>query len=98
MAMNRPFRFVTPDRLQIQEGGGCLSAFGFPFFGAGIFLFLILLGVVPVSNADVMPWWAWPALVLMAIAFTAVGGGLAFGRSWTTIDRAQREVVKQWGL
>ena len=98
MAMNRPFRLLTPDRLQIQEGGGCLSVFGIPFFGAGIFLFLILLGVVPLSNADVMPWWGSPALVLMAIAFTAVGGGLVFGRSWTTIDRAQREVIRQSGL
>ena len=55
--MNRPLQLVTPDRLQIREGGGCLSVFGIPFFG-----------------------------------------GLAFGRSWTTIDRAQREVLKQWGL
>ena len=91
-------RFVSPDRLQIQEGGGCLSVFGIPFFAAGVFLFLVVLGIVPVGNADELPIFMWPFLVLMAIAFTAVGGGLVFGRSWTTIDRAQREVVKQWGL
>ena len=96
--MKPPFRLVEPDRLQIREGGGCMSAFGLPFFGAGVFLFLTLLGVVPVSNANELPTLAWPFLVLMAIAFTTVGGGLVFGRSWTTIDRARREVIKQWGL
>lgn len=96
--MNGPVQLVTPDRLRIQEGGGCLSVFGLPFFGAGVFLFLILLRIVPVNNADQMPASMWPLLVLMAIAFTTVGGALVFGRSWMTIDRAQREVVKQWGL
>ena len=96
--MSRPFTLVTPDRLQIREGGGCISVFGLPFFGAGVFLFLSLLGVVPVSNANDMPALAWPLLMLMAIAFTTVGGVLVFGRSWTTIDRAQREVIKQMGL
>ena len=75
-----------------------MSVFGLPFFAAGVFLVLTVVGVVPVSNADELPALAWPVLVLMAIAFTAVGGALVFGRSWTTIDRAQREVSKQWGL
>jgi hypothetical protein len=96
--MKRPFTLVTPDRLQIREGGGCMSVFGLPFFGAGVFLFLSLLGIVPVSNADELPTLAGPLLVLMAIAFTAVGGVLVFGRSWTTVDRVQREVIKQMGL
>ena len=91
-------RYDTPDRLQIQEGGGCFSVFGLPFFAAGVFLFLVVLGIVPMSNADDQPTFLWPLLVLMAIAFTTVGGALVFGRSWMTIDRAQREVVKQWGL
>ena len=91
-------RYVTPDRLQIQQGGGWFSVFGLPFFAAGVFLFLVLLGIVPVGNADEMPTVVWPLLVVMAIAFTTVGGALVFGRSWMTIDRAQREVVKQWGL
>lgn len=96
--MNRPFKLVTPERLQIREGGGCMSVFGIPFFAAGVFLFLSLLGIVPVSNADELPALAWPLLVLMAIAFTIVGGVLVFGRSWTTVDRAQREVIKQMSL
>ena len=75
-----------------------MSVFGIPFFGAGVFLFLTLLGIVPLSNADEQPTLVWPLMVLMAIAFTTVGGVLVFGRSWTTVDRAQREVVKQMGL
>ncbi len=75
-----------------------MSVFGLPFFGAGVFLFLVLTGIVPVNNADELPTWAWPFLILMALAFTGVGGGLVFGRSWTTIDRAQRQVVKHMGL
>ena len=96
--MKRPFQLVTPERFQIREGGGCMSIFGIPFFAAGVFLFLSLLGIVPVNNANELPALAWPLLVLMAIAFTTVGGGLVFGRSWTTVDRAQREIIKQMGL
>jgi hypothetical protein len=93
--MNPPFQLVTPDRLQIREGGGCLALFGMPFFAAGVFLTLTAIGVVPVGNANAL---VRPVLALMAVAFTTVGGTLAFGRSWTTIDRAQQQVVKQWGL
>ena len=91
-------RHVTSDRLQVREGGGGIALFGLPFFAAGIFLGLTALGLVPMSNAHEMPAWGWPALVLMAVAFTGVGGTLVFGRSWTTIDIAQRTVLKQWGL
>ena len=96
--MNRPFHLATPDRLQIREGGGCMSVFGLPFFVAGVFLFLTMIGAVPISNADEMPAWGWPFMLLMAVAFTGVGGTLVFGRSWTTIDRAERQVIKQMGL
>jgi hypothetical protein len=96
--MARSFRLVTPDRLQIREGGGAIAVFGLPFFAAGVFLVLTVLGVVPVSNAGQMHEFAWPAFMLMGAAFTAVGGTLVFGRSWTTIDTAQRTVSKQWGL
>lgn len=96
--MARSFQHVTPDRLRIREGGGCIAVFGLPFFIAGVFLILTTLGVVPVGNADKMPAFAWPAMILMGVAFTAVGGTLVFGRSWTTIDSTQRTVIKQWGL
>jgi hypothetical protein len=75
-----------------------MAVFGLPFFAAGIFLTLVIFGVVPVSDADELPALAWPFLVLMAIAFTAIGGALVFGRSWTTLDRSQQQVVKQRGL
>jgi len=96
--MNRSFEVVAPDRLRIREGGGCMSAFGIPFFVAGVFLLLTTLGIVPVSNASELSLLAWPLFVLMGAAFTAVGGVLVFGRSWTTIDRSERSVIKQWGL
>ena len=75
-----------------------MSVFGIPFFAAGIFLILTVFGIVPVSNSGDLPASAWLVLVVMGIAFTAVGGALVLGRSWTTIDRSQRKVIKQWGL
>jgi hypothetical protein len=92
------FTLVAPDRLRIREGGGCLSLFGLPFFAAGVLLLLAVFGFVPMGNADRLPAIAWPLLLLMGTAFAAVGGGLAFGRSWTTIDRSNLSLVKQWGL
>ena len=96
--MGQPFTLITGDRLQIREGGGCMAVFGLPFFAAGVFVALTVLGVVPVGNADQLAALEWGLLIVMAVAFTTVGGALVFGRSWTTIDRAQREVSKQWGL
>ncbi len=93
-----PFKQVAPDRLQIHEGGGCILLFGIPFFVAGIFVSLIGLGILPVENADEVPAWAWPLIVLMGLVFVAVGGGLVFGRSWITLDTSRGRVVKQQGL
>ena len=58
-----------------------MSFFGIPFFATGVFLILTMLGVVPVSNENDLPALAWPLLILMAIAFTTVGGVLVFGRA-----------------
>ena len=92
------FDYSAPDRLQIREGGGCLSLFGLPFFAAGVFLLLTAMGVVPVKGSENLESWGLPVIGLMGIAFTAVGGGLAFGRSWTTLDVTQRAVLKSSGL
>jgi hypothetical protein len=92
------FQHVTPHRLQIRDGGGCLSLFGMPFLAAGLFVLLSAAGVIPVSNANDMSKMTWPALMLLGTLFTVVGGVLVFGRSWTTIDIAQRTVSKQLGL
>ena len=96
--MAPPLRQLTPDRLQIREGGGAISVFGLPFFAAGIFLMLAAAGIVPMSNPGEVSQLAWPLLLLMGIVFTAVGGTLVFGRSWTTVDAAERTVTKQLGL
>jgi hypothetical protein len=98
MGAREAFRQVGPDQFQVREGGGCLSLFGLPFFLAGIFVALIGVRVVPVSNAADVPAWAWPLIFLMGLAFVAVGGGLIFGRRWITLDRAQNAISKRWGL
>jgi hypothetical protein len=54
----RPFRQPAPDRVEIREGGGCLSIFGLPFLAAGVFTALIGLQIIPVSNKDEVPAWA----------------------------------------
>ena len=75
-----------------------MSAFGLPFFAAGIFMILAVAGMIPVSNSGDMPPWGWFALTCMGLVFTAVGGGFVFGRAWTTLDVTRRLVIKQWGL
>ena len=98
METSGAFQQVGPDQLQVREGGGCLSLFGLPFFLAGIFVALIGIRVIPVSNARDVPAWAWPLILLMGLAFVAVGGALCFGRQWTTLDKSQGAIRKQWGL
>ncbi|HEY6506899.1 MAG TPA: hypothetical protein VIY56_02745, partial [Vicinamibacterales bacterium] len=92
------FELVAPDRLQIREGGGCLSLFGLPFFGAGVFLLLVSVGLVPMQDTEDLPTWGPLVIGLMGVAFTAVGGGLTLGRSWITLDVTQRTVLSSKGL
>jgi hypothetical protein len=92
----RPWRQVTPYRIEIREGRGWLTVFGLPFFGAGLFMGLSLLGVVASTGLDTSA--ARIMLPLMALAFTGVGGALVFGRVWTAIDRAEGTFERQWGL
>ena len=72
--------------------------FGLPFFGAGIFMLLSVLGFVTMSNDGEVGRWTWLLLGTMGIVFTLVGGGLVFGRSWTTIDSTDHQLIKEWGL
>ena len=58
-------RQVAPDRLEIKEGGGCLTLFGVPFLAAGIFVTLIVARIVPLKNASGLPAWAWPLILPM---------------------------------
>jgi len=92
------FRQTAPDRLQATEGGGCLALFGLPFLAAGLFVTLLALGVVPVSNRSDLPWWAWPLFLLMGLTFTAAGGALVLGRRWVTLDAGRRILRREWGL
>jgi hypothetical protein len=92
------FALVAPDRLQIREGGGCLSVFGLPFLAAGLLLLLAVVGVVPLGGMADLPIWGRPVIGMMGLAFAAAGAALAFGRSWTTLDVTQRAAIKQWGL
>jgi hypothetical protein len=89
------FHYAAPERLQFREGGGCLSVFGIPFFGAGIFMLLSVAGVIPINGGGPF---APLVLGLMGLAFTGVGGGLVFGRAWTILDRSERAAIKSWGL
>jgi len=98
MGASGPFRHLGPDRLQVREGGGCLSLFGLPFLAAGIFVTLIGARIVPIQNAGQVPAWAWPLILLMGLVFVAVGAGLVFGRRWTTLDAGRGIIRKQWGL
>ncbi|MCX5733688.1 MAG: hypothetical protein NTW68_05120 [candidate division NC10 bacterium] len=91
-------RQVAPDRLEIKEGGGCLALFGVPFLAAGIFVTLIGVRIVPLANARDIPAWGWPLIVLMGLAFMAVGGALVFGRRWIIVDAGRGTVSKHWGL
>jgi hypothetical protein len=98
MGLAGHIRQVAPDRLQITEGGGCLSLFGLPFLLAGIFVVLIGCRIVPMSNAADVPAWAWPLIVLMGLVFVVVGGGLVLGRRWITLDAGRGTLRREWGL
>lgn len=88
----------APDRLEMKKGGGCIGCFGIPFFAAGIFILLMGLQIIPVSNASEMPWWSWIIVLLMGLVFTGVGATLVFGRGWISINTTQRRVWLAWGL
>jgi hypothetical protein len=92
------FSYAAPERLQFREGGGCLSVFGLPFFGAGVFLLLTAGGVLPMGDPGDLAGWGRPLLGFMGVAFTGVGGSLVFGRAWTILDRTEQAAIKSWGL
>ncbi len=96
--MRQSFRHIAPDRIEIRQGGGALALFGLPFFGAGVFMLLATIGVIPMSNGSSVSLPGQIGLLFMGLVFTAVGGTLSFGRAWTTIDSTRREVIKQYGL
>ncbi|MHC1743909.1 MAG: hypothetical protein AB9873_12865 [Syntrophobacteraceae bacterium] len=98
MQAPHPLRQTDPNELRIHDGDGCTALFGIPFFIAGVFLLLLGVKVIPVQNATEVPGWTWPLMVLMGVVFAAVGGGLAFGRTWISLDRSRGVLLRQWGL
>jgi hypothetical protein len=94
---NLRIRRPAPGRLELLEGGGCLTFFGLPFLGAGVFALLAAAGVVPLRTADAGS--LGPLVVLLVgAAMTAVGAWLVLGRSWTHVDGARRTVTRSLGL
>ncbi len=75
-----------------------MSLFGLPFLAAGAFLVGAATGAVPFENADEIPRWAPAVFLSMGAVFGAVGGALALGRRWTTLDRSRKTLVREWGL
>ena len=96
--MSPAIRQVAPGQLEVREGGGCMAVFGLPFLGAGIAVTLASVGLLPVQNADEVPWFGKLLIMLMGPVFTLVGGALVFGRSWVTLNSGDRTVVTQVGL
>lgn len=92
------FRKTAPDRLELKKGGGCIGLFGTPFFLAGLFILLISMQIIPVSNANDIPWYGWIFMSFMGLIFTGVGAGLMFGRSWISINKTKHRIWKAWGL
>jgi len=87
-----------PGRLKVREGGGVLAVFGLPFLITGLGIMLALLGGVPLQDAETAAWFARPLMWVMGLVFACVGGGLVFGRTWTTFDANARTIVTQMGL
>lgn len=92
------FRQSTPYKLELDKGGGLLGCFGLPFFGAGVFMLMIVGRIVPISNAADIPWWSWIVLLMMGLIFTTVGATLVFGRKWITLDTLEGRIWIAWGL
>ncbi len=84
---------IDPDVIERKSGGGCLALFGTPFFLAGLFVFLIGLGLVPTMAEGELP--GMTVATIVGLVFMVIGGVLIFGRSGLIIDRRENRVV-QW--
>ncbi|MEI7832192.1 MAG: hypothetical protein WCJ56_03205 [bacterium] len=94
----RSYIQTAPGRLEAREGAGCLALFGMPFLLAGLFLLLGTLHLLPITNQPELFSWLTLVMLLMGLVFTAVGGGLVFGRSWTIIDLSTGSISTAMGL
>jgi len=94
----KPFYLESPSVLRVKEGGGCLSVFGLPFLGAGLWMLGLAVGLAPLGHQHRLDGASAAIIALMGFVFTAVGGGLVFGRKWIVIDKVRRQFVVQYGL
>lgn len=92
------FQRPAPGRIEVREGGGCLSIFGLPFLGVGLLAALIGFGVLPLEHYRITAGTSAAALMVIGATFTLVGGALVFGRSWIMLTSADRTIVKRVGL
>jgi hypothetical protein len=93
----KPMAYVDqgdPDLLVFRSGGGLLAVFGLPFLLAGLFVIAFTLELVSIQG-EVPPLYI--GLPFGGV-FAAVGAGIVFGRSGTTLDRRRQSLVKWWGM
>lgn len=85
-------------RMEIREGGGCLSIFGLPFLGAGLFVLFAAAGLIPCFTEPDMNLWARLGLAFGGLVFAVAGGLFVFGRSRIVIDKAQGAILRNRSL
>jgi len=98
MDVSAPFKIDDQNRLVLRQGGGCLSVFGLPFLGAGLFLILASVGVFSIDDSADPDGFARIFFFLMGLVFTSAGVGLVFGRSFLAVDRPRGAVSKVWSV
>lgn len=92
----KPIARRSEQVIEFRQGGGGLAVIGSPFFGAGLFMFAIAFGVIPMDGGG--QWWAPIMMSAFATVFTSVGAVLVFGRTWTIVDRSANTITKAKGL
>jgi hypothetical protein len=50
--MTLPFLKIAPGRLEVREGGGCMTLFGMPFLAAVLFMLLAAAGIVSLKTGQ----------------------------------------------
>lgn len=89
---------VSDTRMEIREGGGCLSIFGLPFLGMGLFALSAAAGLIPCFTEPDMNLWARLGMAFMGLVFAVAGGLFVFGRSRIVIDKAQGAILRNRSL
>ncbi len=94
--VSRNHRRVNDFTFEIAQGGGCMSVFGLPFFAAGVFILLGVMGFIPVEKSGDLGPWTELVMLLMALPFLGIGGFLLFGRSLMVLDLSSSKIIKEF--